>query len=443
MKRTISLQKNRFELKNYFSRRCAFGTQSNIKYCSVPLKGSIDKLTNLDKTNSRVLSIAALKGHYDILDDLSKNNPNFKWTEDIAFYAACRDMKMLKWVRERGCPWDNRVLDTLIQNENVDDLRWVLENDIPLSSESYTNASRYTTQEIVVALQEEATKRLCRLLEEGANIQECAELIRCGANPNACNSLGMSILHNMVIDDKTVGKFIQMINLGCNPMTKDTINDFTPLYYAIRYANLDIIKYYLTHNFRIEDHISMYQTNIFHTFAHETVKYTDQMSLIIQEIFDKCQIEDLELKDMDGNTPFDLAKNQYWKIELFNSWIHQTETKRRDELNKIYKTFSNDKEKTIMKIDFIVSNLERSRWISKENFIGHLQNISSLDRYHFILDEGNILNNIVDEIRKKNMNTYRLNKMFYDLYNGLESNKPFLKIGNRFLDELRVEFDQL
>lgn len=74
---------------------------------------------------------------FQILKLLHKNG--HEWTEDACAAAASfyRGRKILRWLRYIGCPWDVRVCNLAVQNNNLMLLKYAHENCCPWNKETF------------------------------------------------------------------------------------------------------------------------------------------------------------------------------------------------------------------------------------------------------------------------------------------------------------------
>jgi hypothetical protein len=74
-----------------------------------------------------------MKGHLEVLKWLREIG--CPWDEKTCSHAAeGGHLEVLKWLREIGCPWDEETLVSAITNDRYDVLRWALANGCPCDS---------------------------------------------------------------------------------------------------------------------------------------------------------------------------------------------------------------------------------------------------------------------------------------------------------------------
>jgi hypothetical protein len=57
----------------------------------------------------------------------------------IAFCCAVRrgDMKILRWLKEQGCPWNARVFTVAIEKGDREIIRWLYEEECPIDKNTF------------------------------------------------------------------------------------------------------------------------------------------------------------------------------------------------------------------------------------------------------------------------------------------------------------------
>ena len=104
-----------------------------------------------DKFNIKYYSIyqreAAKSCSFEILKYIHVNNPFYTLNESLLIYVIDRledseQLKILKWARENGCPWDAGTCSCAAQNGHFEILKWARENGCPWDAMTCSNAAQ-------------------------------------------------------------------------------------------------------------------------------------------------------------------------------------------------------------------------------------------------------------------------------------------------------------
>ena len=94
-----------------------------------------------DIVSNHLCHIAAIHGHLKILK--WAREIGCPWDEYICMYAAQNNhLEILKWARENGCPWNKYTCMSAANNGHLDVLKWARENGCPWD-ESTCEAAEY------------------------------------------------------------------------------------------------------------------------------------------------------------------------------------------------------------------------------------------------------------------------------------------------------------
>jgi hypothetical protein len=160
--------------------------------CCAALGGHLEVLRWARKNkcpwDERTCSYSAKRGHLEILKWARENG--CEWDEDTCASAAgnekfpdvtkwermratCQDKKILKimhnknlevlkWARENGCPWDWKTCAYAATSGRLDALKWARENGCPWSEDVYHNALRHEHSDILEWLKSNGCSRSFR-----------------------------------------------------------------------------------------------------------------------------------------------------------------------------------------------------------------------------------------------------------------------------------------
>lgn len=94
------------------------------------LKWAIDNGCEIDKKD--ICGCAANGGHIEILEWLVDNIPGIILNEETIYDASkSGNLKAIKWLRNKGCPWDKRVCYLAEHHYNPEILKYIYENGDP------------------------------------------------------------------------------------------------------------------------------------------------------------------------------------------------------------------------------------------------------------------------------------------------------------------------
>ncbi len=153
------------------------------------------------ETDELAVSIAVMAGHYEIVEfllvrgfDVNKKDPERRFRTPLAFAVMKPRLDFAKLLIARGA------------NPNLAD-------------------SQHETP----------------LFDAFRNIEMMTFLLESGANPNAVNKFGLSVLHQV----ETIEQASVLLKAGCNPKVLDKF-EFSPLHTAIQKGHFDLAKFFIT-----------------------------------------------------------------------------------------------------------------------------------------------------------------------------------------------------
>ena len=116
---------------------CKGGKLDVVKYC-------LENGCPMPPPSNSAFAVAAYNGCTDILEYLyDKGFDNlFKWDNLVTSCAAMSGhLEVIKWLRERGCPWNSRTLEVAAVNGDWDILRWAHANGCPWEEDVCASAA--------------------------------------------------------------------------------------------------------------------------------------------------------------------------------------------------------------------------------------------------------------------------------------------------------------
>lgn len=97
------------------------------------------------------------------------NTHGYRNDECVCAIAAYQgDLELLKWLRERDCPWDSKTCESAVRGGHLEILQWIRENGCPWDYVTYMIARKNGNREILKWLHENhcptsETYRFCSL----------------------------------------------------------------------------------------------------------------------------------------------------------------------------------------------------------------------------------------------------------------------------------------
>lgn len=168
-------------------------------------------------------------------------------------------------------------------------------------------------------------------------IDRVYHLIKAGADPNATDSKGNTVL-NFVANERKAELLKKFVDAGCDYNNKKKYDDFTIIDVAISYHSPEMVKYLLSIGAEFNDTVrrrGRLCKRIHNIFVHSFT--TDEELMDLKEII-HLLIEagaDLLEKDSDGRTPLECLKcycNSYTLIKFMEKETELFKQKKRKQL---------------------------------------------------------------------------------------------------------------
>ncbi|GFH47601.1 hypothetical protein CTEN210_04076 [Chaetoceros tenuissimus] len=114
---------------------------------SIARSGNIQLFKHLEQTfvNFDSFEGAALGGNIEMLEYLYQKQYHLDeetCAESLRNIDKDQALKVLKWLREHDCPWDEKTCSSAAENDNMKALKWARNNGCPWNEETFASAAK-------------------------------------------------------------------------------------------------------------------------------------------------------------------------------------------------------------------------------------------------------------------------------------------------------------